>query len=91
MKELRFIVGPTASGKSETAYHLACSLEAEIVSADAMLVYKEPAVITACPAQKFLKEIRHHFVAVIPVSETHNVFDYHTQAMAFIKSLLKKK
>ena len=41
MKRVFFIVGPTATGKSEIAAEIAGQLNAEIVSADAFQIYRE--------------------------------------------------
>jgi tRNA dimethylallyltransferase len=90
MKPIIFIVGPTASGKSETAFFLARKLQAEIISGDSMLVYKEPAVITAAPKKAMLKAVKHHFVGIISVRRKYSVFDYYTKAVKLIKELSKK-
>ncbi|MCF7887525.1 MAG: tRNA (adenosine(37)-N6)-dimethylallyltransferase MiaA [Candidatus Omnitrophica bacterium] len=89
-KEVIFIVGPTAAGKSRVAYLLAKRLKAEIVSCDSMLVYKEPKIITAKPSQKILSEIPHHFIGIIPVTETYSVYDYYKDATRKIKELYNK-
>ena len=39
-KEALFLVGPTASGKSAVAHHLALKLGKIVVSADSMNVYQ---------------------------------------------------
>ncbi len=82
-----FIVGPTASGKTEVSYHLACSLEAEIISCDSMLIYREPSIITGKPSYKIQSQIKHHFVGIISVEETYSVFDYFRSATEIIREL----
>lgn len=89
MSEITFIVGPTATGKTEVAYHLAKKTNAEIVSCDSMVFYKEPSIITSKPPEYMLKEIKHHFVGMISVEETYSVFDYYTAATKQIKDLLE--
>jgi tRNA dimethylallyltransferase len=89
-KEVIFIVGPTATGKSQVAYLLAKSLKAEIISCDSMLVYKEPEIITAKPAQNILSEITHYFINLISISEKYSVYDYYKNAAKRIESLYKK-
>ena len=44
------LVGPTAAGKTEVALEVAEGLGAEVVSADAMLVYRGMDIGTAKPA-----------------------------------------
>ena len=79
-KPVIFIVGPTATGKSEVAYLLACDLGAEIISCDSMAVYKEPRIITSKPDLRMLDGVRHHFIGIASVTETYNVFDYYRLA-----------
>jgi tRNA dimethylallyltransferase len=90
MKKIIFIVGPTATGKSDVAYLLAKKIKAEIVSCDSMLVYKEPEIITAKPAQNILSEVPHHFINSISVSEKYSVYDYCKNATEKIKVLYNK-
>jgi len=53
-----YLMGPTASGKTELALELASQLPIEIISVDSAMVYKEMDIGTAKPS----KEIREHFV-----------------------------
>jgi len=44
-----FIVGPTATGKSEIAADVACEVGAEIVNADAFQIYRGLDLLAAKP------------------------------------------
>lgn len=90
MQQIIFITGPTATGKTEVSYLLAQQLNGQIVSCDSMLIYKEPKVITSKPGNHILKEIPHHFVDVISVKDSYNVFDYYQDATKKIKQLYQK-
>ncbi len=83
------ITGPTAAGKSDVALYLAERSKAEIVSADSMLVYKEPAIITSKPESAVLKRIKHHFVGIVSVTESYDVFRYFRAAKERIISLVR--
>lgn len=80
MANIIFIIGPTASGKTEIAYLLARKLKAEIISCDSMLVYKQPKIITSKPPAFMLKRVKHHFVGTASVEKAYNVFDYYISA-----------
>ena len=67
-----FLVGPTAVGKSATALELARTLDAEIVSADSMQVYRGMDIGTAKPTAAERALVPHHLIDVCEVSE---VFD----------------
>ena len=56
------IVGPTASGKSSLALHIARLTQSEIVSADSRQVYKLLNIGSAKPSQEVLNEVPHHFI-----------------------------
>ncbi len=58
------IFGPTASGKSAVALALAQRIGAEIVSCDAMQLYRGLPVLTNQPAADELAAVRHHLVGV---------------------------
>ena len=68
-----FIVGPTATGKSELAAELACQFGAEIVSADAFQIYRGLDLLVAKPDESTLAKAPHHLLSVMPLSEEMNV------------------
>jgi len=90
MSKIIFIVGPTATGKTEASFLLARKIGAEIVSADAMLVYEEPRIITSKPPAYMLKEVKHYFVSMVSVRDSYSVFDYSLSASKIIKDLVNK-
>ena len=74
MQPLIFIVGSTATGKSEVSFLLAKELKAEVISCDSMLIYKETPLITSQPSPAWLDEIKHHFAAgTISLKASRNV------------------
>jgi len=80
MKGVFFIVGPTATGKSELAAEIACRLGAEIVSADAFQVYRGLDLLTAKPDGPTLAKAPHHLLSAVPLSEEMNVEKFRTAA-----------
>ncbi|MDP2922816.1 MAG: tRNA (adenosine(37)-N6)-dimethylallyltransferase MiaA [Candidatus Omnitrophota bacterium] len=90
MNNVIFIVGPTAAGKTEVAYQLARRLKAEIISCDSMVIYKEPRIITSKPPEYMLREIPHHFIDIVSVSETYCVFDYLISATKSIQDIFAR-
>ena len=72
------ILGPTASGKSSVALALATSdigrrLGVEIVSIDAMQVYRGMDIGTAKPSAAEQEMVRHHLIDLVDASETFAV------------------
>lgn len=75
------VVGPTASGKSAVALDLARRVTAaEVVSADAMAVYRSMDIGTAKPTAAERAEVVHHGIDVVDPSEEFTVADF--QALA---------
>lgn len=84
MKRVFFIVGPTATGKSEIAAEIACRLNAEIISADAFQIYRGLDRLTAKPEKTTLAKARHHLISVVPLSEEMNAEKFRTAAAEVI-------
>lgn len=86
-----FLAGPTASGKSELAKHLALLIDAEIVGADAYQVYRGMKILTAAP-EPFLDgtPIPHHLTGIIPVQEAWNASDHYRRASVVIADIHRR-
>lgn len=67
------ILGVTASGKGQLAFHLAESLGGEIISIDSMKVYRRMDIGTAKPPKEARKRVKHHLIDVVEPSESFSV------------------
>src|SRR5438477_8195933 len=86
-----FIVGPTATGKSEIAGEIACQLNAEIVSADAFQIYLGLDRLTAKPDKTILEKVPHHLLSAVPLNEEMNVEKFRAAAVKTICDLHARK
>jgi tRNA dimethylallyltransferase len=84
MKRVFFIVGPTATGKSELAAAVAQRIGAEVVSADAFQIYRGLDVLTAKPDPATLAKAPHHLIGAVPLSEEMNAEKYRAMAEEII-------
>src|SRR6266540_556459 len=84
------LVGRTAAGKTALALALAPSLGAEIVSADAMLVYRGMDIGTAKPTPEQRARVPHHLVDVVEPSEEFSVARFQPLARAAIAGVLAR-
>jgi tRNA dimethylallyltransferase len=75
-----FIVGPTATGKSEIAAEVAQHLDAEIISADAFQIYRGLDLLTAKPDRATLAKAPHYLIGTVPLSEEMNAEKYRAMA-----------
>jgi tRNA dimethylallyltransferase len=68
-KGVFFIVGPTATGKSELAADVAQEIGAEIISADAFQIYRGLDLLTAKPDAATLAKVPHRLSGTVPLQE----------------------
>ena len=73
---LLVIVGPTGSGKTDTAVQAARALDGEIVTADSMQVYRGMDIGTAKPTDEERQGVPHHLIDVIDPDAAFSVAEY---------------
>jgi len=78
------IAAPTAAGKTALVLQLAQRWPLEVVSADAMQVYRGLEIGTAAPSAAERARVRHHLVGVVEPSVAYSVNDYVHAAEAAI-------
>jgi tRNA dimethylallyltransferase len=76
-----FILGPTASGKTAVALHLAARLPVEIVSVDSAQVYRGMDVGTAKPDAATLARFPHHLVDIVEPTEAYSAGRFRADAL----------
>lgn len=82
------ILGPTASGKSALAVSVALRLgDVELVSADAMAVYRGMDIGTAAPTVEERRGIPHHLIDVVDVTEDYTVARFQEDVHAAIAGI----
>ena len=86
-----FLIGPTASGKTNLSIALAKKFNAEIISCDSMCVYKGMDILTSKPSKEDRKKIKHHLIDIITPSKEFSVSEYRRLALIAIEDILKRK
>jgi len=81
------ICGATATGKSDLAVTLAQQIDAEIINADSMQLYKGMDIGTAKITMEERKGITHHMMDLLDVSQDANVAWYQEKARAVISEI----
>lgn len=84
---LLVITGPTATGKSAVAVEVALKVNAEIISADSMMVYRGMDIGTAKPTLSERKGVPHHLVDVVDPDEDFSVATFQTLAVELIRAI----
>ena len=87
MRRVFFIVGPTATGKSEIAADLAHDVGAEIVSADAFQIYRGLDLLTAKPDQATRAKAPHHLIGTMSIHEEMNAEKFRRLALGALDEI----
>lgn len=87
---LIIIAGPTCVGKTEVAIALAEPLGGEIISADAMQVYRYMDIGTAKPSEEQRARVPHHLIDVVDPDEPFSAARFKTMAEAVLSDLHEK-
>lgn len=82
-----FLMGPTASGKTDLALHIAERLPCEIVSVDSALVYRGMDIGTAKPDAATLATHPHHLVDILDPAEAYSAARFRDDAAALIADI----
>ncbi len=84
--ELISIVGPTASGKTARAVHLARSIGGEIVSADSRQIYTGMDIGTGKDMEEY-GSVPVHMIDIVPAGYRYNLYEYIRDASAALDDI----
>lgn len=82
-----YICGPTASGKSALALHMARELDGEIVNADAFQLYRGLEIVSAAPSEDEKQLVPHHLYGVLDPAESADAGSYLRMAQPVIADI----
>lgn len=86
-KQVLAVTGPTATGKTSLGLFLAKAFHGEIISCDSMQIYCGLPIGTAQPTEAERREIPHHLIDFLPLTENFSVSDYVKEAGNAIKDI----
>lgn len=84
------LTGPTAVGKTKLSIELAKKLNAEIISADSMQIYKYMDIGSAKVTEEEMEGIPHHLIDIIEPDVLFSVSEFKDQAEAVIEDIHKR-
>ena len=90
MKNIIVIAGPTGVGKTKLSVQLAKLIDAEIINADSMQVYKNLNIGTAKIKDDEKENIVHHLFDIVDINDIYTIFDYQKDCRKEIEKILKK-
>jgi len=89
-KGILVITGPTATGKTALGVMLAKQLGGEVVSADAMQLYRGMVIGTAAPVPAEMEGVPHHLVGTVDPRERYSVGRYVQEATEAVEGILSR-
>ena len=81
-----FVMGPTASGKTDLAVELARRLPVDLISVDSALVYRGMDIGTAKPEPELLAEFPHALVDILDPAEAYSAARFRQDALALMEA-----
>ena len=81
------LVGPTATGKTELALHIANHIDCEIVNADALQVYRGFDIGTAKPTPEQLARAPHHLIDVLEADQPYSAGSFAEMARPILDEI----
>lgn len=84
------IVGPTGVGKTKMSIELAKKIDAEIINADSMQVYKGLDIATAKVRENEKEGIVHHLLDIVDPNYNYTVYDYQKDCRKAIDEITRK-
>ncbi len=85
-----FLMGPTASGKTDLAVQLAQKIDAEIISVDSVLVYKGLDIGTAKPTMEERQGVLHHLIDILDPAEAYSTGQFRNSALELIGDITQR-
>ncbi|WP_422139164.1 tRNA (adenosine(37)-N6)-dimethylallyltransferase MiaA [Endozoicomonas sp. ALC020] len=85
-----FLMGPTASGKTDLAIQLAERLPCELISVDSALVYRGMDIGTAKPSAQELARAPHRLIDIRDPSEPYSAADFREDALREMTEITNK-
>jgi len=82
-----FLMGPTASGKTDLALALAAVFPFEIVNVDAAQVYRGLDIGTAKPSREERARVRHHLIDIRDPAESYSAADFREDALRVMQEI----
>lgn len=81
------IMGPTASGKTAAALHIAQQLPCEIISVDSALVYRGMDIGSAKPSLAERAAVPHHLIDILDPTESYSVMQFREDALRLVADI----
>lgn len=82
-----FVMGPTASGKTDLAMRLCDTLPCDLISVDSAMIYRNMDIGTAKPTPDELRAYPHRLVDILDPAEAYSAAQFRADALAEIADI----
>lgn len=82
-----FLMGPTASGKTDLAIKLCQQLPCDIISVDSALIYRGMNIGTAKPTASELQQAPHRLIDILDPAERYSAMDFRRDALREMQAI----
>ena len=89
-KFVLFLMGPTASGKTELAIEISKIIDSKLISVDSALIYRGMDIGTAKPDKETLKKFPHELIDICEPEDSFSVIDFIDLATTQIELAFKE-
>jgi tRNA dimethylallyltransferase len=84
------LIGPTGSGKTDMVTELGRRMPIEVISCDSMQVYRDLRILSQAPSAVLRRRVRHHEVAVLPVTREYSAAKFVEQVHRLIPAIQRR-
>ena len=85
-----FLMGPTASGKTNLALKISEEFPCELVSVDSVMIYRGLDIGSAKPRDEVLRQYPHHLIDILDPSESYSAANFRVDALRLIREIHSK-
>jgi tRNA dimethylallyltransferase len=82
-----FLMGPTASGKTDIALKLTTCLPCDIISVDSAMIYRDMDIGTAKPGADILRDTLHRLIDIRDPAESYSAAEFREDALHEIEKI----
>ena len=84
-----FLIGPTASGKTDTSIKLAEKFPFEIISVDSAMVFEDMNIGTCKPSEQDLQRVPHHLINILKPDAKFDVGVFINHVESAVKTIIQ--
>jgi tRNA dimethylallyltransferase len=90
-KPIIFLMGPTASGKTDLAIEISKIISTRLISVDSALIYKGMDIGTAKPSKEIMQKYPHYLVDICSPDQSYSAHDFTIDARYQIEQAFANK